>query len=78
MACDFIALAVPGVQKLSPYQTGKPIEELQRELGLFRATNRADHGHTHRLRPLARDEANTTGRRMKQNRVARFAFERTV
>lgn len=34
MACDFIALAVPGVQKLSPYQTGKPIEELQRELGL--------------------------------------------
>ncbi|MES2918923.1 MAG: histidinol-phosphate transaminase [Pseudomonadota bacterium] len=34
MACDFIALAVPGVQKLSPYQTGKPIEELERELGL--------------------------------------------
>lgn len=34
MACDFIALAVPGVQKLSPYQPGKPIEELERELGL--------------------------------------------
>lgn len=27
-------LAAPGVQKLIPYQPGKPIEELQRELGL--------------------------------------------
>ncbi|MDP2228800.1 MAG: histidinol-phosphate transaminase [Moraxellaceae bacterium] len=34
MACDFISLAAPGVQKLSPYQPGKPIEELERELGL--------------------------------------------
>jgi len=34
MACDFIALATPGVQKLSPYQPGKPIEELERELGI--------------------------------------------
>lgn len=34
MSCDFIALSNPGVQKLVPYQTGKPIEELQRELGL--------------------------------------------
>lgn len=34
MACDFIALAAPGVQKLSPYQPGKPIEELERELGI--------------------------------------------
>lgn len=34
MSCDFIALANPGVQKLVPYQTGKPIEELERELGL--------------------------------------------
>ena len=34
MSCDFVALANPGVQKLVPYQTGKPIEELQRELGL--------------------------------------------
>lgn len=31
---DFSALAVPGVRSLSPYQPGKPIEELQRELGL--------------------------------------------
>lgn len=34
MSCDFIALANQGVQKLSPYQTGKPIDELKRELGL--------------------------------------------
>jgi len=29
-------LAVPGVQKLIPYKPGKPIEELERELGLTR------------------------------------------
>ena len=34
MSCDYIALANEGVQGLSPYQAGKPIAELQRELGL--------------------------------------------
>ena len=34
MACDAIRLAVPGVQGLHPYQAGKPIEELERELGI--------------------------------------------
>jgi histidinol-phosphate aminotransferase len=34
LSCDYIALANTGVQSLSPYQAGKPIEELQRELGL--------------------------------------------
>lgn len=34
MTCDYVALAAPGVQKLSPYQPGKPIDELKRELGL--------------------------------------------
>lgn len=34
MSCDYIALANKGIQGLSPYQAGKPIEELQRELGL--------------------------------------------
>jgi histidinol-phosphate aminotransferase len=34
MAIDYQSLAVPGVQALSPYQPGKPIEELARELGL--------------------------------------------
>lgn len=31
---DFTSRAVAGVQKLSPYQPGKPTEELERELGI--------------------------------------------
>lgn len=34
MSCDFIALANKGVQELHPYQPGKPISELERELGI--------------------------------------------
>ncbi|WP_150913980.1 histidinol-phosphate transaminase [Marinobacter halotolerans] len=34
MQTDFESLAVKGVQALSPYQPGKPIDELARELGL--------------------------------------------
>ena len=34
MACDYIALATAGVRGLTPYQPGKPIEELERELGI--------------------------------------------
>ena len=34
MAVDYQSLAVKGVQALSPYQPGKPIEELARELGM--------------------------------------------
>lgn len=34
MSCDFLALAKQGVQGLQAYQPGKPISELQRELGL--------------------------------------------
>ena len=32
--CDYTALASPSVQFLHPYTPGKPIEELQRDLGL--------------------------------------------
>lgn len=31
---DFLALAQPGVQQLSPYVPGKPVDELARELDL--------------------------------------------
>jgi histidinol-phosphate aminotransferase len=31
---DFIDMALPGVRELQPYQPGKPVEELERELGL--------------------------------------------
>ncbi|CAA0108265.1 Histidinol-phosphate aminotransferase [BD1-7 clade bacterium] len=34
MSCDFLALAKSGVQHLMPYQPGKPIDELERELGI--------------------------------------------
>ena len=34
MSTDYQSLAVKGVQALSPYQPGKPIDELARELGL--------------------------------------------
>lgn len=34
MSCDFLALAQPGVQKLSPYVPGKPVDELARELDI--------------------------------------------
>ena len=34
MSCDFLKLANTGVQKLHPYQAGKPTSELERELGM--------------------------------------------
>ncbi|MFT6987221.1 MAG: histidinol-phosphate aminotransferase, partial [Psychromonas sp.] len=34
MSCDFSKLANSGVQKLRPYQAGKPTDELERELGI--------------------------------------------
>lgn len=34
MSCDYISLATKGVQGLTPYQPGKPVEELERELGI--------------------------------------------
>ena len=34
MSCDFLELASSGIRELQPYQPGKPIEELERELGL--------------------------------------------
>ena len=32
--CDFIQLATTSVQGLTPYVPGKPVEELERELGI--------------------------------------------
>lgn len=34
MSCDLLQLATSGVASLQPYQPGKPVEELERELGL--------------------------------------------
>ncbi|MEX0584760.1 MAG: hypothetical protein WEB07_03265 [Natronospirillum sp.] len=43
MSTDFKALARPGVQNLAPYVPGKPVEELQRELGLERIVKLASN-----------------------------------
>lgn len=40
---DFLQQARPGVQHLAPYQPGKPIEELQRELGLSKIVKLASN-----------------------------------
>ena len=34
MACDLVKLATPGVAGLHPYQPGKSVGELERELGI--------------------------------------------
>jgi prephenate dehydratase len=43
MAADILRLAIPGVQGLSPYQPGKPIEELEREYGITNAIKLASN-----------------------------------
>lgn len=43
MSCDFIGLAMQGVQGLHPYQPGKPVEELERELGLTKISKLASN-----------------------------------
>ena len=43
MACDPVILAAPGVRGLVPYQPGKPIEELERELGVTGAVKLASN-----------------------------------
>lgn len=39
----FLKNAVPGVQKLNPYEPGKPVEELERELGISNAIKLASN-----------------------------------
>jgi histidinol-phosphate aminotransferase len=53
VSCDFIALANPGVQKISPYQPGKPIDELKRELGLDDVIKLASNENPLGTSPLA-------------------------
>ncbi|MBD2859919.1 histidinol-phosphate transaminase [Spongiibacter sp. KMU-158] len=53
MQCDFIDLANDGVQGLSPYQPGKPIEELERELGLKDVVKLASNENPLGVSPLA-------------------------
>src|SRR5438046_5267984 len=43
MAGDVRSLATPGVQGLSPYQPGKPLQELEREFGISDAIKLASN-----------------------------------
>ncbi|MDF1692948.1 MAG: histidinol-phosphate transaminase [Zhongshania sp.] len=53
MSCDVFALANAGVRGLQPYQPGKPIEELQRELGLSDVVKLASNENPLGPSPLA-------------------------
>ncbi len=53
MATDFHKLAVKGVQSLKPYLPGKPIEELERELGVTNTLKLASNENTMGPSPLA-------------------------
>jgi len=43
MPRDIQSLALPGVQRLRPYQPGKPVDELERELGIEHAVKMASN-----------------------------------
>lgn len=57
MSCEPLALVGEGVRGLTPYQPGKPIEELERELGLSHivklASNESPLGPSPRARAMA-------------------------
>ena len=53
MAQSFLELATPGVQQLIPYQPGKPVEELERELGIANSIKMASNENPLGPSPLA-------------------------
>lgn len=55
MSCDFTTLAAKGVQTLKPYEPGKPIEELERELGLHQPIKLASNENPLGASPRAVD-----------------------
>lgn len=57
MTCDFISLVSDGIRTLQPYRPGKPIEELQRELGLTDIVKLASNENPLGPGPLAREAA---------------------
>lgn len=54
MSVDLKSLALPGVQHLQPYQGGKPVEELERELGISGVIKLASNENPMGLSPKAR------------------------
>ncbi len=56
---DFTQLAQPGIVELSPYQPGKPIEELEREIGISGAIKLASNENPLGASPLVMAELQT-------------------
>jgi len=56
----FIDLATPGVQQLTPYPPGKPVEELERELGITNSIKLASNENPLGPSPLALAAINKT------------------
>ena len=53
MTCDAILLASPGVRTLVPYEPGKPLDELERELGIRDAVKLASNENPYGPSPAA-------------------------
>lgn len=53
MRCNFIELSHPFIQTLKPYQAGKPIEEVQRELGISHVIKMASNENPFGPSPFA-------------------------
>ncbi len=53
MKQSFLELATKGVQQLTPYQPGKPVEELERELGISNSIKLASNENPLGASPLA-------------------------
>ncbi|MBV1876668.1 MAG: histidinol-phosphate transaminase [Pseudomonadales bacterium] len=64
---DFISLAPAGIQALEPYQPGKPVEELERELGLQNIIKLASNEN-----PLGASQAVMAGLINKMPELARY------
>jgi len=55
MTCDFISLVSNGIRTLQPYRPGKPIEELERELGVTDIIKLASNENPLGPGPMARE-----------------------
>ena len=54
MMINFKDLALPGILDLLPYKGGKPIEEVEREFGISKATKLCSNENPVGLSPLAK------------------------
>lgn len=67
MSCDYIQLATASVQGLTPYVPGKPVEELERELGISNIVKLASNEN-----PLGPSDAVLTAIDAVKSEMARY------